>query len=165
MCHLSVRISSFYVKCKFGIIGITDLIRFVEELKKMKKGTCLPILYESLVKIQNFKNYTICNYQQDDEDLHDRLWAIKSNCSLPCTTLSYTGQSNDAVDYEFNERHVGIGFFLSKDREVQEEYLITDVTGFIGYAGGTLGLFVGFSFYDVIKYLSELKNVIYYHKH
>ena len=128
----------------------------------MKKGTCLPILYESLVKFQNFKNYTICNYQQDDEDLHNALWAIKSNCSLPCTTLSYTGQNNDAVDYEFNERHVGIGFFLSKDREVQEEYLITDVTGFIGYAGGTLGLFVGFSFYDVIKYLSELKKVIYY---
>ena len=143
-------------------MGITDLIRFVEELKKMKKGTCLPILYESLVKFQNYINYTICNYQQEDEDLHDKLWAIKSNCTLPCTTLSYTGQSNDAVDYEFNERHVGIGFFLSKDREVQEEYLITDITGFIGYAGGTLGLFVGFSFYDVIKYLSKLKKVIYY---
>ena len=142
-------------------IGNTNLIRFVEKLKTMKKGKCLPILYESLVKFQNYKNYNICNYQQDNEDLHNRLWAIKRNCPLPCTTLSYTGQSNDAVDYEFNVRHVGIGFFLSKDREVQEEYLITDVTGFIGYAGGTLGLFVGFSFYDVIKYLSKLKRFIH----
>ena len=127
----------------------------------MSNETCLPIMYESLVKLQNYKNYTICNYQLEDKKLNDDFWAIKRNCTLPCTTLSYTGQSNDAVDYEFSDRHVGIGFFLSKDREVQEEYLITDVTDFMGYAGGTLGLFVGFSFYDVIKYFSKLKKVIY----
>ena len=36
---------------------------------------------------------------------------------------------------------------------VYEEYLIYDVKGMVGSIGGTLGLFIGFSFYNVIGYL------------
>ena len=36
------------------------------------------------------------------------------------------------------------------------EYLVYDIDGMIGSIGGTLGLFIGFSFLDVIK---EIINV------
>ena len=43
-----------------------------------------------------------------------------------------------------------------------EEYLLYDFGGMIGSIGGTLGLFIGFSFYDVIlkiiNYLKMLQN-------
>ena len=43
--------------------------------------------------------------------------------------------------------------FQSKQIEVHREYLLIDDTELIGYIGGTLGLFVGFSFRDVIVYV------------
>ena len=36
---------------------------------------------------------------------------------------------------------------------VQKEYLIHDLNGLVGFLGGTLSLFIGFSFYDIMKYL------------
>ena len=43
-----------------------------------------------------------------------------------------------------------------------EEYLLYDFNGLVGTVGGTLGLFIGFSFYDVIinltNYLKMLRN-------
>ena len=38
---------------------------------------------------------------------------------------------------------------------IHEEYLIIDFYGMVGVVGGTLGLFVGFSFFDVITYLMK----------
>jgi len=43
---------------------------------------------------------------------------------------------------------------------VYEEYLIYDVKGMVGSIGGTLGLFIGFSFYNVIGYLQEALALI-----
>ena len=51
--------------------------------------------------------------------------------------------------------------FTSEFTDVYEEYLVYDTTGIIGSVGGTLGLFVGFSFRDVIFYLIDyLKDFI-----
>ena len=36
---------------------------------------------------------------------------------------------------------------------VHEEYIVIDFYGMFGIVGGTLGLFVGFSFFDVLTYL------------
>ena len=34
--------------------------------------------------------------------------------------------------------------------QVQTEYLIYDFNGLLGFIGGTLGLFIGFSFYGLL---------------
>ena len=39
--------------------------------------------------------------------------------------------------------------------DVQEEYLVYDSTGFIGSVGGTLGLFIGFSFREIVNLIIE----------
>ena len=50
---------------------------------------------------------------------------------------------------------------MSKTEEVNQEYLIYDITGFVGSVGGTLGLFIGFSFLDTLKnWFDKLKQFI-----
>ena len=41
-------------------------------------------------------------------------------------------------------------YHISDVMEVNEEYLVYDINGFIGTIGGTAGLFIGFSFVDAI---------------
>ena len=38
-----------------------------------------------------------------------------------------------------------------EEMQVQSEYLIYDFNGLLGFIGGTLGLFIGFSFYGFIS--------------
>ena len=50
---------------------------------------------------------------------------------------------------------------VANDIEVREEYLIYGLEGLIGSTGGTLSLFIGFSFLDTIKhFLYKLKNYL-----
>ena len=48
--------------------------------------------------------------------------------------------------------------------EVHEEYVIYDAIGMIGSVGGTLGMFIGFSFTNIISsiinYLKHVPNVM-----
>ena len=50
-----------------------------------------------------------------------------------------------------NSREVYFGYWFNYEDEVEvfEEYLIYEITSVIGSIGGTLGLFVGFSFFDI----------------
>ena len=51
--------------------------------------------------------------------------------------------------------------FQTKTQQIHEEYLLYDITGAIGSIGGTLGLFIGFSFRDTIAILlDKIKNII-----
>ena len=45
---------------------------------------------------------------------------------------------------------------IGATRERQTEYFIYDTLSMIGTVGGTLGLFVGFSFYDFISMVIDL---------
>ena len=52
--------------------------------------------------------------------------------------------------------------FPSTVIEVHSEYLIYDMTGLIGSIGGSLGLFVGFSFRDFFSYFIGLVIEYFY---
>ena len=54
------------------------------------------------------------------------------------------------------KRNVQINYQIpTKDMIIQKEYLIHDFVGMLGSIGGTLGLFIGFSFLGVISSLME----------
>ena len=53
--------------------------------------------------------------------------------------------------YVFNWQYT----FANKKVQVHEEYLLYDITGVIGSVGGTLGLFIGFSFWTFIGYITN----------
>ena len=78
-------------------------------------------------------------------------------CPKYCSIFEYEGRlKNDIQTYL-----VGEGFTWSYDiwnnTQINEQYLVYDFAGFLGSVGGTIGLFIGFSFYDtlviIIKYL------------
>ena len=82
-------------------------------------------------------------------------------CPKSCFALEYTGY----VDYIqekgslYNPRSNGTYFSLSIRYKtpamatLHEEYIIIDSYGMVSVVGGTLGIFVGFSFFDVITFL------------
>ena len=57
-----------------------------------------------------------------------------------------------------------INYFIPlKDMTIQKEYLIHDFIGMLGSIGGTLGMFIGFSFLGFISSLMEyLQKFIHY---
>ena len=80
-------------------------------------------------------------------------------CSKACATFQYTGEMNSQfTGFTNNSREVYIGYWFNYEDEVDmfEEYLIYEITGVIGSIGGTLGLFIGFSFLDISKKLINI---------
>ena len=85
---------------------------------------------------------------------YDEQKVASEKCPKHCSKLEYTGK------LFFKIKHAAVGIvsktyfwtyvFPTKQIEVHEEYLLYDEAGFIGSAGGTLGLFIGFSFSDII---------------
>ena len=62
---------------------------------------------------------------------------------------------DNAKDVE-NEFTFDIIVEIGATRERQTEYFIYDTLSMVGTVGGTLGLFVGFSFYDFISMVIDL---------
>ena len=105
------------------------------------------------------KNISIpnCNYPLFDStsscytDLFEtHAW---SYCTKSCNTLQYEG----VVVYESKDyKKTEIQFWVKPSvMKVHEEYLLYNTIGMIGSIGGTLGLFVGFSFFNVALFVIE----------
>ena len=67
----------------------------------------------------------------------------------------FKNEVNNAEDVE-DEFNFSIVVEIGATRERQTEYFIYDTLSMVGTVGGTLGLFVGFSFYDFISMIIDL---------
>ena len=73
-----------------------------------------------------------------------------------CNQFEYFGLTKKFYHDKYPKNKAGwIILFLSKHIIVEKEYLIYDFIGIVGSVGGTLGLFIGFSFYDLFIYPIE----------
>ena len=68
-----------------------------------------------------------------------------------CKKVYFHFRIAPSIHVDFNQYKIFSINFISKTIEVNQEYIIYDATGFIGSIGGTLGLFIGFSFRDVLE--------------
>ena len=118
-------------------------------------------LPESAKKSLNFKD-TECETVYDHTCM---VWEFKyaldeiiQKCPKNCVNVQYTGKSTFSLpttgDASKYERKYNL-YFISTKTTVEEEYLIMDFTGLIGAIGGTLGLFIGFSFKEITTLLIE----------
>ena len=146
---------------------------------------CIPNVFSNLGKnysspfCQNdiFNEKCINDYMGQKED--------GSNCKRSCSNLEYFGEFEAIVPYK-SENYMGLygtlnfqnkqknsqekenwnfyqmHYFIDKEIEmkVYEEYIIIDAMGMIGSVGGTLGLFIGFSFSNVINLLIGYLQVV-----
>ena len=85
----------------------------------------------------------------------DFLYACETQCNKHCSEITYSGKvtwiirSGKEYDVKWENK------FASEKVEMHEEYVLMDVTGVVGGIGGTLGLFIGFSFRDIVVWILQ----------
>ena len=83
-----------------------------------------------------------------------------------CTILQYSGEVEfdanlthlDPPLYGTHQVYLGYNFAPPRTVTIHEEYLIYDAIGLVGCIGGTLGMFIGFSFSSTIGALMQKIN-------
>ena len=100
-------------------------------------------------------------------DIKERLiwWNLKeSECPKPCSVTEFIehGKTEDFKNVKNHEITFYYKFLKKATINVNQEYLIIDALGMIGSVGGTLGLFIEFSFIGIITstltFLKTLKQ-------
>ena len=126
--------------------------------------SCIPIEFSTLYGLSsNNHSFPLCTeqvLQNFKKALAFR--ELFDTCSKACTTFQYTGTVKQLdPGLTINSKEVVLGYWFNHEDEVEmsEEYLIYEITSVIGSIGGTLGLFVGFSFFDIsIKLINIFKD-------
>ena len=85
----------------------------------------------------------------------DFLYDCETKCEKHCSEITYTGKvswitrSSKVYNMSWENK------FASDKVEIHEEYVLMDITGVVGGIGGTLGLFIGFSFRDIVVWILQ----------
>ena len=112
--------------------------------------------------LNNIKAPQCENTMEDDEalsDIYGKGFLSKYKCPKPCSILEYSGKLYYwELKYENpnNTMTIYLRFQSPEVLTIYEEYLIYDFNGMLGSIGGTLGMFVGFSFSSVIEIFINL---------
>ena len=120
---------------------------------------CLPITIPEI-------NNTIpsCKTLQDYNCMRTKMYNLlldaSKKCPKFCISTTYSGKLTHDINL-VRDQSISWEITISENIEVHEEYLVYDVNGLIGSVGGTLGLFCGASFADVIFFIIDyLWNMI-----
>ena len=120
---------------------------------------CIPLQVEQILNtVQHQWNYcpTLKDYycMQSDETM-DKMYKISQTSVKSCLD-QFIKINRDlvlqAADHD-NSGKLWIYVNLGAYQQVYQEYYVRDTLGLIGTAGGILGLFIGFSFYDAFNSL------------
>ena len=110
----------------------------------------------------------ICKTNETHERIRGEIFAniiSKGLCPKLCTTLEYSGFEtwNKGITPYYPNATFGFGYvsLYPNTVTIHEEYLIHDMEHMLGSIGGTLGLFIGFSFTTMIScFIKLLEKVI-----
>ena len=102
----------------------------------------------------------ICQTVEEFQCSHQITQSVKENS----TCLPACNQIDFSMDYEYQEglddpnakRNVTFAYKISNLKmKVEQEYLVHDFVGMLGSIGGTLGLFLGFSFSGILSFIFD----------
>ena len=81
---------------------------------------------------------------------------ILKSLKKPCINIQYYGTTQIQLQPENpNKATFKYRFSHPPEVEVNEEYIIVDLVGIISSIGGTLGIVIGSSIYDLIKFINR----------
>ena len=127
---------------------------------------CLPLRFATLMRLGKAEGLLpFCDFPNKTSwvKIGQIYKDAKSTCKKPCNVIEIKGRRKSLKGYVDDPRHVWFEyFFIENDIDVFEEYLIYDVDGMVGSIGGTLGLFIGFSFLASIKEVINLSKALLY---
>ena len=144
------RDRTFY-ECFISSISYNDLANI--------SNICLP---ESLLSLRasgtDVDDMPKCNSTEENAEAFWEIFDEFENvdCAKLCSILEYSGKieywdpksDSETPNTTFA---ITIRFAYPATLKVFEEYLIYDIIGMVGSVGGTLGMFIGFSFIDVVS--------------
>ena len=138
---------------QFLILSMENIERSRKESEYSQDEFCLPLNYKTLIEAdQNANSTPICTTTNDTKHnfgYWNHIYNAIGHCAKPCQNMEYSGTVNTWIGYLENNKVAILQYFFSTDETlIHEEYLLFDMLSIIGYVGGTLGLFIGFSFVD-----------------
>ena len=152
------------MKLNFSLSNVLTISQFsnlsMEKIEKNREESgdpnCLPINYKTLMAADGKTNQTqICNTLEDTKTTFaywNHVYSAIGNCSKPCTKYQYSGKLSTWIGYVSTPKIAMLQYYFSTDELIKhEEYLLFDTMTIIGYVGGTMGLFIGFSFLDLVS--------------
>ena len=127
---------------------------YVKMVSNCAKPCVLPV-YKTLEKVAGY-GMDICKKESEVLCSGVTGGGIRNNsCLEPCERTQYIGRTETQEGY-VNKSTLTIQPYLASNRvTVYEEVLLFDLATFIGTFGGSLGLFIGFSFFDFTTMLSD----------
>ena len=123
---------------------------------------CIPIIWKTLIELSSNESFTICKTVEENycmATLMNHIFTTKTKqCHVRCEQFKYSARKMYDPTY-WPESDMEMAFnFPSANLIEYEEYVIYDWIGMIGSIGGSLGLFIGFSFRDVFSYIIQLAH-------
>ena len=131
------------------------------------KTKCLPYDNFLLNATYEEKQYATCQTHEELECSIEIAKSVFANitetnvCLKSCSILQYSGKVQYKETHD-DEHSVELKYRFAnpKSVKVHEEYLIYDGIGLIGSVGGTLGMFIGFSFTGVVtSFINFIKKL------
>ena len=129
---------------------------YIERSRKESDPKCLPINYKTLMEADdNTKLTQTCNTLNETKttfNVWNHVYHAIGYCAKPCRNYQYSGKLSTWIGYVPTPKIAILQYYFSTDELIKhEEYLLFDTMTIIGYVGGTLGLFIGFSFLDLVS--------------
>ena len=124
---------------------------------------CTSPPYVTLTSLGSKKITELCQTQEEYDCMLNNYrltWGLKYECLSSCTRLDYKTKSHQSMTdnkKNYNSTIFSLYFtFGSEKVHIYEELLLFDFSSFVGNVGGSLGLFVGFSYLDFANKMTTL---------
>ena len=120
---------------------------------------CLPIQMKGFQYVNKSTSLMNCEKIEDEicnagSKVWNKLYEEFPSCLKPCKIITYKDSKLDiyeAIYLEVGQTLANFDLMINSIRKIEKEALVYDTNDVIGAIGGSLGLFLGFSFFDVIS--------------
>ena len=121
------------------------------------------------IRLMNLTSIEACQTTKEMENLSHALKYAMSNavnsdaCKPPCTSAFLNVKKSEIMINKPDRNNISELFFQWEDENViiEEEYLLMDLNAIVSAIGGSLGLFLGFSWLQVLlQMIQKIENWI-----
>ena len=155
--YVQADLSVTELKLQRGVESVSKCLESIVDSMNCSKK-CFPVIFNDILDIPACKTYDEM-YCIIREDLKTQVTSNKlRHCLRPEMTQLYKA-NHYAAPNEYVENPSFMDFwirFITDEVEIKEEIPVVGVTTFIGSVGGSLGLFLGFSFYSSVSMLIDI---------
>ncbi len=151
-CHIYNRQEgNAFLKCKYGQIA--------ERMRSACKSTCYSPPLKTLMEIDDKNEIPECQDKEIFDCFEQNYFSMHlqpiDECPDQCEKVEYGGRIQKQRGW--SNTSVLLELQLGSDKiSIYQEYLLFDFPSFVGSIGGSLGLFIGFSYFDCASLIIDI---------